>query len=286
MDELLVFALAFAPGLFWLWFFLKRNVYRPEPHRLIASTFLLGVGSTIPAGILNELFLDEALLDSGVSDLTSLAVGMLLVVGPVEEVSKFLAVRLHATRSLYFEEPTDGLVYSTAASLGFASLENVLYILRFGPAVMIGRAPLSTVAHVLFASFWGSQLGRNTQTDTRRWSNIWIGLAAAAILHGLFNVAVTVAPLSGLLIAPIAVWWIVRRFKWGQQVSPFRLKRNIPRTACDQCGARISVASSFCSRCGAMAPSQPVVIWCGRCGHALKTDAAYCTKCGDRLERV
>ena len=73
---------------------------------------------------------------------------MLLVVGPVEEFSKFAVVRLKAYRSLYFDEPMDGLVYAAAASLGFASLENVLYVVDFGPEVMIVRAPVSTVAHL------------------------------------------------------------------------------------------------------------------------------------------
>lgn len=51
-----------------------------------------------------------------------------------------------------FDEPGDGLVYSTAASLGFASLENLFYIVQFGPAVMILRAPLSTAGHVVFGA--------------------------------------------------------------------------------------------------------------------------------------
>ena len=62
---------------------------------------------------------------------------MLAIVGPVEETSKFLAIRLAVYRSLHFEEPMDGLVYGAAASLGFASLENLIYVLSYGPEVMI-----------------------------------------------------------------------------------------------------------------------------------------------------
>ena len=72
----------------------------------------------------------------------------LFIVGPVEEFSKFLAVRLGAYRSLRFDEPGDGLVYA-AASLGFASIENLGCAWTFGPAVMIVRAPLSTAARTI-----------------------------------------------------------------------------------------------------------------------------------------
>ena len=91
--------------------------------------------------------------------LAAAAMAMLFVVGPVEETSKFLAVRLGAFRSLYFDEPRDGLVYAVAASLGFASLENLVYILQFGPEVMVGRAPLSTLAHVIFRKLLGAGAG-------------------------------------------------------------------------------------------------------------------------------
>ncbi|MEX2598785.1 MAG: PrsW family glutamic-type intramembrane protease, partial [Dehalococcoidia bacterium] len=128
--------IAFTPGIFWLWFYTRLDKYRPEPRRLLAMAFFLGMLSTIPAGILNTLFIDESVLDQTAA-LASVAMAMLLVVGPVEETSKFLAVRFGPYRSRYFDEPIDALVYGAAASLGFASLENLMYVLTFGPEVMI-----------------------------------------------------------------------------------------------------------------------------------------------------
>ena len=61
----------------------------------------------------------------------------------------------------------DGLVYAAAASLGFASLENLMYVLAFGPWVMVLRAPLSTLAHVIFGSFWGFPLGRKNSGESK-----------------------------------------------------------------------------------------------------------------------
>ena len=184
--QLLIFPLiAFAPGVFWLWFFAKRHIYRPGPKRLLIQTFFLGMISTIPAAILEAAFLDDSVLEDS-ANASTVATSMLFVVGPVEEASKFLAVRLVAYRSLYFDEPMDGLVYAAAASLGFASLENLFYVFSFGAWVMIGRAPLSTVGHVIFGSFWGYALGRESQEGLRRsWLALAAGIGAAAIFHGL-----------------------------------------------------------------------------------------------------
>ena len=280
--ELLTYPLlAFAPAVFWFWFFARKDVYRPEPKRLIAITFFLGMLSTIPAGIIEYIFLDESALDD-TENLASVASSMLFVVGPVEETSKFLVVWLVAYRSLYFDEPSDGLVYAAAASLGFASLENLLYILDFGPAVMLGRAPLSTVAHVIFGSFWGYALGRRTQADSRS-VIIFAGIAAAALVHGLFNLFLFTFPPISIGLVVLGVWWTIRRFNWAQAVSPFRYRRNYPRITCPACGRRISVISQFCQFCGAGVGTADAKMYCGNCGVLNRSEADYCTNCGDRL---
>ena len=280
--ELLTYPLlAFAPAVFWFWFFARKDTYRPEPKRLIAITFFLGIASTIPAGIISFIFLDESVLDEG-ANFASVAGSMLFVVGPVEEMSKFMAVYPVAYRSLYFDEPSDGLVYAAAASLGFASLENLLYILEFGPAVMIGRAPLSTVAHVIFGSFWGYALGRRMHADSRGIIVI-AGIAVAALVHGLFNLFLfAFAPVSIALVV-LGVWWTLRTFNWARLVSPFRYRRNYPRINCPACRRRISVLSRYCQSCGTPVNSSDTAIYCGSCDTRNRPEADYCTRCGDRL---
>lgn len=277
--------LAFAPGLFWLWFFIRKDVYRPEPRRMLAATFLLGMAATIPAGIINTAFLSDDILEETAS-LASVASGMLFVVGPAEEVCKFLAVRLRAYRSLHFDEPADGLVYGAAASLGFASLENVLYILMYGPEVMLLRAPLSTVAHVVFGSFWGYALGRQVQAGGRGGWQTPAGIAAGAVVHGLFNVAVFTFFPAAVLLVVLGVAWTLGRFGWAQRVSPFRYRRNYPKIPCALCRQRISIVSRYCRFCGAPVPAGgPGAVYCSYCEHGNRPDADYCARCGDRLLR-
>lgn len=287
MEPLTFPLLAFAPGVFWLWFFIRRAVYRPGPRRLLVQTFLLGMVSTVPAGIINLIFLDDSILDDS-ANLASVASGMLFVVGPAEETCKFLAVRLLAYRSPYFDEPGDGLVYSTAASLGFASLENLFYILQFGPAVMIGRAPLSTAAHVVFGAVWGYALGEQVRTGRRRAWQTLAGIAGGAIAHGFFNIAVFAFVPGAVFLVLSGISWTVARFTWARRSSPFRFRRNYPQIECENCGGQITIISRYCRFCGVPvlgASTRTGNLICSNCGHHNRSDAMYCIQCGDRLLR-
>ena len=275
---------SFAPGLFWLWFYLRKDSYRPAPRRLIAITFGLGCLAVVPAGIIEWIFPGDSFIEEG-AGFKGLAAGMLFVVGPVEEACKFAVVRLKAYRSPYFDEPMDGLVYAAAASLGFASLENLLYVLEFGPEVMILRAPLSTVAHLVFGGIWGYALGVHHASGRRRPLLVAVGLALGACAHAAFNILVSASlmiPLAVALTVGGAVW-VFGRFKWGQRISPFRYRRNYPETACSSCGRHIRVMSRFCRFCGAPVVSGQGWLFCGNCNAENRPDAGYCARCGDRL---
>ena len=282
MGVLGVVLVAFTPGLFWLWFFLRQDVYRPEPRGLIALTFLLGCLSTIPAVIAEAIFLGDFELGEGAS-LSTVAATMLLVVGPVEELCKFAVVRLKPYRSLYFDEPMDGLVYAAAASLGFASLENLVYVAAFGPAVMILRAPLSTVAHLVFGSIWGYALGVHHGSGYNRAGLVVASLALASFAHATFNIAALAFPLAAVALVIGGGVWAFGRFKWGQRVSPFRNRRNFPEVQCPSCDQLVRVTSRFCRYCGVSIGSGPRRLFCGYCGNQNRPDAAFCTGCGDQL---
>ena len=141
MNVLLILTLGFAPGLFLLWYFYNKSIYHPEPKRLIARTFIIGMLVTIPAAIAEAILLPGELTE--LSNLALMTVAAFLVVGPIEESVKFLTVRLGPYK--FFDEPVDGIVYAATAALGFASVENVGYMLTYGWQVILLRAPLSTV---------------------------------------------------------------------------------------------------------------------------------------------
>ena len=125
------------PGLLWLWFFYTRDRYEPEPKKVVLLTFVLGGLSAGPAVLLEfaaeGLFpfheqLTRAVLFGGGIPLGTAAALCFLVIGPIEELCKFGATAVYAARHRAFDEPLDGVIYASAAALGFASVENMLYV--------------------------------------------------------------------------------------------------------------------------------------------------------------
>jgi RsiW-degrading membrane proteinase PrsW (M82 family) len=225
------------PGVIWLYLLYRTDKYEPEPKRLVALTFLLGVVSIVPA-FFGERFGDriypylravDAVASASPSmtiNPVALAIGCFLIIGPCEELAKFLAVRLVMFRSREFNEPLDGIIYASAAALGFGSLENVFYVIDFtgGPHVrwgMLGmRAFLALPGHVIFACAWGVALGR-AKFDPRY--RVWPRLLLAMGLHGLYDFLLMVPPLRPLIILymtlMVPVLW--RQIRTLRDESPF-----------------------------------------------------------------
>ena len=285
MSFLGFLVLALPPSVFWLWFFARRSRYRPIPLSKLAWTFGFGALAAVPAAAVEVAMLDEELLSSGVTPrLSDVALAMMLVVGPAEEAAKFGACWIGARRSRYWEEPLDGLVHGVAASLGFATVENIAYMNQFGPEIILVRAVISTPAHIAFGVCWAYTLGLYMLRPNRiNRAALFLGLGAAALLHGLFNVSFLYAPALGLLVAALAFLWSWRRFGWGQRVSPFRLRRNYPFTPCAVCNGLVRVVARFCQHCGAPLQRARQILVCGNCRRTNQSSASFCAGCGDRF---
>ncbi len=168
-----LFVLALAPALFWLWFFMRRDRAAPEPAWLLARTFVWGALMVVPAG----------LLEAGIASAFGTVV-MFALVGIIEEGAKLIAAS-SVLKNKEFDEPVDGLIYATAAALGFATLENALYMLEGGPALILVRGPISTLGHILFAGAWGYAL--SLRRFSARRGVVRRALLLSAALHTAFN---------------------------------------------------------------------------------------------------
>lgn len=197
---LIVILIAIAPCAFWLWIIYRGDKYKPEPKALIIRTFLYGMGIAIPVA-----FIETALYPGSVEGDLSLATAAyvaFVVAGITEEAGKFLVVRVGAYRSPHFEEPADGLVYSAAAALGFASLENIVYVIGFGWQVILLRGLFSNLAHVVFSALWGYPLALTKLNMIKHKSATWWGLAAAMAAHGIFDFLVFTGTIFSWLVIP------------------------------------------------------------------------------------
>jgi RsiW-degrading membrane proteinase PrsW (M82 family) len=187
---LLPFALSFG----WLAFVRRFDRARPEPTWLVVATFALGGLSVVPAGLAEMAcaaatpWLDPSVMTlGGQAWALPIAVAVFtLVVGVSEEGSKFLGAWSLARHRREFDEPIDGIIYGSAAALGFAAVENIKYFAvgRMSGVVIAVRAFVTVPAHMFFGAIWGYALGR--QLVSRRVSVLgFFGLAAIA--HGAFD---------------------------------------------------------------------------------------------------
>jgi len=208
VDPLLLLPLAVAPGIFWMFYFYLKDRFEPEPPALVGSTFLLGGLAVIPVALLEHLSLYLVPMF-----LLAIAIGPL-----IEELAKFLVVRWFAYGDPEFDESMDGIIYAVAAALGFATLENVLYVatsafmsLPLGLGVAAVRAILSVPAHAVISLSWGAALGWAKFMPP--WQGrllVLAGFLLAVILHGVFNFMVMESftfLILVLLLVPIA--WVV-----------------------------------------------------------------------------
>ena len=148
-----------------------------------------------------------------------------------EELAKFLMVWAYLYRNKNFSEPMDGIVYASAVALGFASIENGLYLFRINQQAqfllsntILIRALLSVPAHALFSGIWGYALGRKKFDKKSPRFIVVYGLLLAMLLHALFNFLCLIQIYSsfGLLILTAVMWGIMnKKITKAETASPY-----------------------------------------------------------------
>jgi RsiW-degrading membrane proteinase PrsW (M82 family) len=286
--------LSLLPCILWLWYFSSRSLYKRPSIRVLGVTFFLGALATIPALFLNLEGQNFFLKHFGSNQFSHILV-LLFIVGPVEELVKLLAVYLYAYRKPQFDEPLDGVIFSATAALGFAAVENVVYLGQHDPMLVLLRGPLSNPGHALFSALWGLSLSRAKAAPNlvrMRFSIIAGGLLAASLLHSLFDIllvassrwsfiffAILVAVMAGLF------FWVRSRIKFHTETSPHRegtLLMPLWRY-CQECGAR-GTAGMRCTKCGGFIPEPEELQLCPVCSTPQRPGAKFCSHCGANIK--
>jgi RsiW-degrading membrane proteinase PrsW (M82 family) len=184
------------------------DVTTSEPLSLLVITFLLGVLFAGFAGVLNSLVggpIQSAAASVGAAPIVGSALFFFLVVGPIEETVKLLAVRLSPYRDERFNAVVDGAVYGAVAGLGFATIENALYISQQVDAAGAeavfqaagGTAILRSLVgpgHVLYSALAGYYLGLAKFNPEDAGPIVVKGLLVAAVVHATYNTLAGIAP--------------------------------------------------------------------------------------------
>lgn len=206
-PSLLLFALSQLPVVVLFSFVYARDLHEKEPLNKLVKTFLLGALGCIPAAFLE----DAACHNCGPENApTGLALLLFTFFGIacVEEGVKYLVVRFYAYRLEEFDERYDGIMYSVAASLGFAALENIFYVVSSGFGVALVRMFTAVPMHATTGVLMGYEIGKAkfcsdaAESKRLRRRGYWVAVG----LHGLYDfLLLTASPLLALL-ALVLLW--------------------------------------------------------------------------------
>lgn len=173
------------PAYLWLRFWLKEDT-RKEPSGLLFLVFVAGM-----IAVILVLPLQKALLDV-TENPTLLMIGWVTI----EEVMKFVAMAIIVSRSAYNDEPVDYPIYAMTAALGFAALENALFLIYpigisdTTVSLLTGNLRFlgATLLHAMSTGAIGLMLGLSFFKDkgTKLLAGIF-GLGLAVTLHSTFN---------------------------------------------------------------------------------------------------
>src|SRR5262245_2096767 len=185
---LVLLALAIGPGLIIL-----HVVWAADRHRepvLNVLAYVMG-GAVIlqAAGLLESLAgVPDDMKRAVTADPAWFVVSM-FIVGVVEEAAKFWAVWRRGVRDKQLDEPFDWLVYTVAVSLGFGTLENIMYVARGGVGVALARAFTAVPVHALCGTLMGIRLAKATRVRdaTIRSGALVLAVLEPAAWHGMYD---------------------------------------------------------------------------------------------------
>lgn len=176
---------ALAPSIALLYYFYVRDKYEKEPRQMLIKAFALGSLCVVPV-MAFELRLNIFDLEEGSFLVASYTA--FVVAGLVEEGFKFAVLWLFVWKNKNFDEMYDGIVYSVFISLGFATTENIGYVLINGFHTAFVRSLTAVPAHALFGVAMGYYFGKAKFAREKSGSS-YLALAffVPILLHGVYD---------------------------------------------------------------------------------------------------
>lgn len=209
-----------APGLALLSYFYLRDEYEPEPISIVLRTFLYGALLVFPIMFIQHVLDMENIFQS--EWLHAFFNSSFL-----EEFFKWFILFYAVYQHVEFDEPFDGIVYGASVSLGFATAENIFYLVSNGLEHAIGRALLPVSSHALFGVIMGFYLGKGKFTEGVKTKWLGLSLLLPFLLHGLYDYILISQENWLVVILPFMVflWWLgLRKVKMAKILSANHMK--------------------------------------------------------------
>jgi len=263
-----MFSIAVIPSILLLIYIYKKDKKEKEPIKLLLKCFFFGSLCAIPSIIVEML--GTELLDAFVtsSTLFYVIIDNFIITALSEEFFKFRALKRHTFISQHFDCMYDGIVYSVFTSLGFATIENIMYVFEYGFSTGILRMFTSIPGHASFAVYMGYYYSKAKQADGNcnkksRKKYLRLALLIPVILHGIYDslicieenmVGETLFIISMLLWICFTIAMFIVTFIFVNIASKndaYILTGYSPSWKC-KCGAENH--SNFCTECGTRRP--------------------------------
>ncbi|QSS98489.1 intramembrane metalloprotease PrsW [Pontibacillus sp. ALD_SL1] len=176
-----ILSAAVAPGFALMSFFYLKDRFDSKPFSIVFRTFVMGSLLVFPIMFIQYAFETEDVLQYP-------ATKSFLLSGGLEEFFKWFIFMYAVYKQDHFEGRYDGIVYGVSISLGFATVENILYLLANGVEVAFLRALFPVSSHALFGVMMGYYLGK-AKTHRKKSSIyvVWLALVTPILLHGLYD---------------------------------------------------------------------------------------------------
>jgi RsiW-degrading membrane proteinase PrsW (M82 family) len=234
MDVFELLGIALAPGAAIVLYIYLKDKHEREPLSLLITSFGYGIFSTALTMVFTwtlEMFL---LLKE--DDLIHQFVSAFFKVALIEEFSKFIFVRFILYPNRNFNEPFDGIVYAVMVSMGFATLENLMYVFEFGFKTGLLRMFTAVPAHATFGVMMGYYLGKAKFTQRRALLFALLALIVPTVFHGAYDYFWFIAERKEIWagiwifsVASLVLGLILSRnaIRLHQQASPFIGVKNV-----------------------------------------------------------
>jgi RsiW-degrading membrane proteinase PrsW (M82 family) len=204
-----------APGLAILSYFYLKDEYDAEPISVVLRAFIFGALLVFPIMFIQYVFEAESIVNSGL-------VHAFFSASLLEEFFKWFILFYTVYQHIEFDEPYDGIVYGAAVSLGFATAENIMYLIANGLEFAVGRALLPVSSHALFGVIMGYYLGKGKFSDSHKVKWISFSLLLPFLFHGIYDYIIISFDSWFLVILPfmLFLWWLaLRKAKIARSLS-------------------------------------------------------------------
>ncbi|MFC3211407.1 glutamic-type intramembrane protease PrsW [Planomicrobium okeanokoites] len=213
---IILLTVAIAPSLALFSYFYLRDQFSQEPSKLLFQSFIYGAVLTFPILFLQYVFKEEQVF-------SNILATNILFPSTIEEFFKWLVILIAIFRHVDFEDPYDGILYGASVSLGFATVENILYLLEFGTDIAFIRALLPVSSHALFGVVMGYYYGKaKFSHDGVQHKWLFLALFIPFGLHLLYNASLWSNNnlLAGAAPFMLFLWWFgLRKVKQAHLLS-------------------------------------------------------------------